>query len=130
MTLFFPGRLITKKLHHRMTGTLREFQYKKILARVDHEFPKDDRRRLVFLANDPGNCSFPAIINSALRFSRDEFQTALGRKLAIQLPCLAEHIGAPIASNGKSRKLAVDPFGENCPWGFWRPLPDYARRVH
>jgi hypothetical protein len=30
----------------------------------------------------------------------------------IELPCLAGHIGAPIASN-KSRKLALDPFGAN-----------------
>jgi hypothetical protein len=82
----------TKKLHHVMTGTLRGFQSKKVLARVDHELPKDDQRRLALLANGPGNCSFPVSINSALRFSLDEFLTALGRKLAIQLPCLAEHI--------------------------------------
>jgi hypothetical protein len=37
----------------------------------------------------------------------------LWRKLAINLSCLAKHIGAPNASNGKSRKLAVNPFGAN-----------------
>jgi hypothetical protein len=96
-----------------MTGILRGFQYKKIFALVDHELLKDDQCWLALLANDPGNCSFPASINSAIRFSLDEFQTALGRKLAIHLSCLAKHIGAQIASNGKSRKIAVDPFGVN-----------------
>jgi hypothetical protein len=103
----------TKKLRHAMIGTLRGLQHKKILARVDHELPKGDQRRLSLVANDPGNCTLPASINVALRFSPDEFQTfqtSLGRKLAMHLPCLAEHIGAPIASNGKSRKPAVDLF--------------------
>jgi hypothetical protein len=58
-----------KKLHRVMTGIQRGFQYKKVLARVDHELPKDDQRRLALLANDPGNCSFSATINSASRFS-------------------------------------------------------------
>jgi hypothetical protein len=100
-------------LDHAITGMIRGFQYKKILARVDHERPKDDQRRLALLANEPGNCSFPVRTNSALRFSPVEFQTALGHKLAIHLPCLAEDIGAQTASNGESRKLAVDPFGDN-----------------
>jgi hypothetical protein len=76
-----------------------DFKTRKFLVEWIRSFPKTDL----------GGCSFSACIKPAIRSSLDDFLTALARKLAIHLLRLAGHIGAPIASNGKSRKLIVEP---------------------
>ena len=80
---------------------------------VRNECPQDDQRRVAYEAADIFANSFPFSIDPYLKISNPEFTTAVQRKFGLHVSCLASRVGQPIAANGKSRRLRVDPFGVN-----------------
>ena len=101
------------KLHRTINDKLKDLQLELFTKRVQSELPKDDQRRRAFEASDSFSNSFPISIDSSVLLSSHEFTTAIQRKLGLALTMLAQFVGYPIATNGKSRRLQVDAFGNN-----------------
>ena len=101
------------KLHRALTGTLRSLSAEALRGRASRECAKDDQRRVALEASDIYNQTFPLYINFDVIFSQTEFTTAVQRKLGLPLSCLRNHIGEPIAANGKSPRLRVDRWGKH-----------------
>jgi hypothetical protein len=83
------------------------------MSRARNEAPKDDQRRISLEAADGFSNVFPANLDASNKFTNDEFITSIQRKFGLPLSCLWLHVGEPIVTNGKSRRLRVDPFGNN-----------------
>jgi hypothetical protein len=96
------------KLQRMIQGKLKDLRYEILMMRAKAELPKDDQRRISLEAAE-----FPANLDASIKLENNEFTTSFQRKLGLPLSCLWLHVGEPIATNGKSRRLRVDPFGSN-----------------
>jgi hypothetical protein len=83
------------------------------MKRAKTELPKDDQRRISLGAAESFSSAFPASLDAMIKLSNDEFTSSFHLKLGILLRCLWLHVGEPIATNGNSHRLRVDPFGSN-----------------
>ena len=101
------------KLHRTINDKLKDLQLELFTKRAQSELPKDDQHRRALEASDSFSNSFRISIDSSVLLSSHEFTTAIQRKLGLALTMLAQFVGYPIATNGKSRRLQVDAFGNN-----------------
>jgi hypothetical protein len=101
------------KLQRTILGKHKDLRYEILMRRARLELPKDDQRRISLEAADSFSNAFPANLDASIKLANDEFTTGIQRKLGLPLSCLWLHVGEPIATNGKSRRLRVDPFGNN-----------------
>jgi hypothetical protein len=101
------------KVHRTINDNLKDLELEQFAKRVRTDLPKDDQRRKAFEASDCFSNSFPISIDSSVPLDSHEFTTAIQRKLGCPVTMLAQFVGHSIATNGKSRRLRVDAFGNS-----------------
>jgi hypothetical protein len=101
------------KLQRTIQGKHKDLRYEILMKRVKAELPNDDQRRISLEAAGSFSNAFPANLDASIKLENGEFTTSFQRKFGLPLSCLWLHVGGPIATNGKSRRLRVDPFGSN-----------------
>ena len=105
-----------------------------LLADSEH-LAGDDQRAIAFLAthdSPPGvllPTVFPVTSDPTLLSYQREFQIASVRKHGSLMPILEPYIGARVRSNGKSRPMYVDPYGNGIASAPGVP-GDHFRRLH